>query len=112
MLVDGIDPSKPHCPEIDEKWEKYFPHGVKTMWASLNGNYKLCKLVVDPDDPLLSEEVRSRLAPIFSHFDSIKRFYRSSKGKTPESFRKVSWALMRYELASILARRQELWDIP
>jgi 5'-3' exonuclease len=112
MLEDGIDPSKQECPEIDERWHKYFPMGVTTMWPSVNGNYKLCRLVDDPKDELLSKEVRAKLAPLFSHFDNVKRFYRSSKGKTPDAYRKVSFVLAQYELNSILARRQQLWDIP
>ena len=114
MLACGIDPSKGSVMQeaMDEKWLKYFPAGVTTMWPAVHGNYKLCRLVDDPKDELLSKEVRAKLAPLFSHFDNVKRFYRSSKGKTPDAYRKVSFVLAQYELNSILARRQQLWDIP
>ena len=117
MLADGLDPSLSDCKaipeEIKEKYAKYFqPHGVARMWPSLHGNYKLCRLVTDPDDDLLSKEVREKLEPIFRHLDSIKRFYRRDKCKTALSYRKVSFVLSRYELASILARRETLWAIP
>lgn len=112
MLADGIDPSKSECPVISDNWKKYFPHGVQTMWPSVHGNYKLCTLVDEPNSSLLSNDVRSRLAPIFSHFDSVKRFYRSHKGQTPEAYRRVSFVLGQYELNSILARRKDLWEIP
>lgn len=114
MLKAGIDPSKrtPMQEAMDEKWLKYFPHGVTTMWPAVYGNYKLCKLVDDPNDELLSKEVREKLAPLFSHFDHVKRFYRSSKGKTPEAYRKVSFLLSQHEMNSILAKLEQLWDIP
>ena len=82
------------------------------MWPAVYGNYKLCKLVDDPNDELLSKEVREKLAPLFSHFDHVKRFYRSSKGKTPEAYRKVSFLLSQHEMNSILAKLEQLWDIP
>ena len=77
----------------------------------MHGNYKLCKLVDDPKDVLLSEEVRVRLGTLFEKLDSIKRFYRSERYKTPEAFRRVSQVLTKYELASIYARRENLWSI-
>jgi 5'-3' exonuclease len=112
MLAEGIDPSKKECPQIDEKWAKFFPHGIEVMWPALHGNYKLCRLVDDPKDELLSKEVRAVLAPMFDHLDHVKRLYRASKGKTPEAYRRVGFLLSQYEMNSILARRDSLWSIP
>ena len=116
MLEAGIDPSQAKCSSIPdeakEEFGKYFePHGIERMWPSMHGNYKLCKLVDDPKDVLLSEEVRVRLGTLFEKLDSIKRFYRSERYKTPEAFRRVSQVLTKYELASIYARRENLWSI-
>jgi 5'-3' exonuclease len=116
MLEAGIDPSQAECKDISdearEQFGKYFPGGMERMWPALHGNYKLCKLVCDPDDKLLSRDVREKLFPIFDRLIKSSRFYRHAKGKSPEAFRRVSFSLTRYELASILARRSELWEIP
>jgi len=116
MLEAGIDPSQSVCEHISDDarqdFGKYFPGGIEHVWPALHGNYKLCKLVCDPDDKLLSRDVREKLFPIFESLVKNSRFYRHAKGKSPDAFRRVSFSLTRYELASILARRTELWQIP
>jgi 5'-3' exonuclease len=117
MLEDGLDPAicevKLLPTEAIQKYNKYFqPHGIDRMWPSIYGNYKLCKLVTDPMDDVLSPEVKERLDNILKYMKSIKDFCRQDRCKTAESYRKVSVLLSQYELTSLLSRRDELWNIP
>lgn len=116
MLSDGLDPSLDDYTlipkEVCEKYARHFPHGIARMWPSVQGNFKLCKLIDDPYDLLLSKDVREKTGILFERLNKIERFYRSTKKKTPDAFRRVSFLLNRYELSSIFGRREELWRIP
>lgn len=116
MLSIGLDPSLEKFEDVPDEatkeFEKFFPYGMSNMWPALHGNYKLCQLVTCPMDECLSDEVKSKLAPMFEHFDSVKRFFRSKSKNNEDSFRKIGMLLASYALASVSARRQELWEIP
>lgn len=112
MLKSGIDPSLEKAPKCNG-FEKYFePYGVKTLWPCINGNYKLCTLITDHRSSLLSDKVKAELAPLFRKLRSEERFYRREGNKTSKYYRRVSHLLSEYELASILGRRDILWQIP
>lgn len=113
LLKQGLDPSNVLAPKSVDGFNKYFePYGVDRMWSCIHGNYTLCKLVTTPDDPILSEEVRGKLASLFAKLMSEKRFFRRKSCKDSAHYRRVSLLLSQYELASILGRRETLWRIP
>lgn len=116
MLEAGFDPSDAsyrHIPvEAQQKFARHFqPYGIQRMWPAVYGNYKLCRLVTQPDDELLSTEVKEKLGPIFDKITSLRKFERRESCKTPENYRKMSFLLGQYELSSILAQRDLLWEI-
>jgi 5'-3' exonuclease len=115
LLEAGYDPSEEEvpCSDAEEYFAKYFaPHGIEKMWASVHTNYKLCELVTDPKDKILSEEVRQRLHKDMKYVKRVSDLQRDKKANTPESYRKVTMLLSAYELASLLAKRDELFQIP
>ena len=118
MLDAGMDPSNPDWKHVTEDaqiaFEKYFPLGIENMWQSVHGNYKLCQLVTKIDDDCLSEGVRKQLEQIFIPMRAIDPPFaeRNEKCKTPEAYRKVSFLLMQYQLASVLGNLKTLWAIP
>lgn len=117
MLAAGLDPSLVLHSEVPDSAKETFarffqPHGIERMWGAVNGNYKLCKLVTEIDDPLLSKDVRERVGLMFEGITHMGKYYRRKSMKTSESYRKVSFLLSQYELASILGRRDDLWKIP
>ena len=124
MLAAGLDPSvsefaklvyqnETYDSEALAKLERYFqPHGIEKLWPSIHNNYKLCEIVRDEDSPLLSDDVREDLHKAFKDITSIRSFRRSSSNRTSEMYRKVTFLLSQYELASILAQRDVLWNLP
>lgn len=110
LLDAGMDPSNPDWKHITEDaqvaFERYFPMGVEAHWPSVHGNYKLCQLVTKAYDPCLSEGVRKQL----EHLEMTAE--RNQQCITPEAYRKVSFLLMQYELASVLGNLKTLWAIP
>jgi 5'-3' exonuclease len=117
MLAAGFNPSDAsyrHIPkDAQEKFAKLFhPYGIARMWPAVYGNYKLCKLVTQPDDELLSEEVKEKLSHVFNKLTSIRKFQKRESCRTTENYRKMSFLLGQYELTSILAQRDLFWSIP
>lgn len=116
MLDAGFDPSNSDHHHIDkecrEKFKRYFPHGLSTMWKAVYGNYKLCQLVSKIDDPLLSDDVQQDLDKMFGKLTSMRKFQRKASQMTQENWRKVTVLLSQYELHQILSQRDELWSIP
>lgn len=118
MLADGLDPSVSKFENLDiseeviNKYQKYFPHGIEKMWQSVHGNYKLCKLILYPDDKMLSDEVRADIYKELNHITSVNQFGRHKDSRTTEAYRRLTMLLAKYELSSILAQRDTLWEIP
>lgn len=117
MLKAGLDPSESDCRKVEkearEKYAKYFaPHGIDRMWPSVHGNYQLCKIITDIRDEHLPRGVQEKLASALEKMRSIHRYYRREACKNPDNFRRVSFLLRQYELASIIARRDAFWNIP
>ena len=116
MLADGLNPKIPKLDDVPQeaqvKYAKYFSQGIEKMWGALHGNYKLCKLVTDPSDEVLSSELRERLGTMFDRFTSLKRFYRSSSKKDAEAYRRTTFVLSQYAMKSILMQRDKLFEIP
>lgn len=121
MLAAGLDPSESNFKRIVggswenelNKFERYFqPHGIEKLWPSIHNNYKLCEIVRSENSELLSEEVREDLHKAFSYITSPRSLRRNKECNTPEMYRKLTFLLSQYELASILAQRDILWRIP
>lgn len=116
MLEAGYDPSDSdyhHIPvEAREKFQRYFTHGLSTMWPSVHGNYKLCQLVTDIESALLSDDVKDRLGKVFEPLTTMRKFRKRESMKTHENFRKVGFLLNQYSLVQISSKLGDLWDIP
>lgn len=111
MLEAGLDPSLKYedLPEDKEKFAPYFqPNGVEATWPFVESNYKLCKLVSRWNDERMSEKMQLEVKRLLKHV----RFTRDKSKMTSEAYRRVSFALMQYQLSSILSRRDVLWRIP
>jgi 5'-3' exonuclease len=117
MLEAGFDPSKP-LKEIDRsisvmknmpKFERYFkPDGIERMWPFIQSNYTLSKLVTRRNDPRLPAKIQFEVGKLLEHV----HFTRDKHKVTPETYRRVSYLLMQYQLNSILLKRDLLWRIP
>jgi 5'-3' exonuclease len=111
MLAAGLDPSQPisKIKGLPKKLVRFFePNGIERTWPFVEQNYKLCKVVSRPDDERLPEKIRERVKGLLSDI----KFTRDSKKITVESYRRVSFLMMQYELKSILAQRALLWSLP
>ena len=121
MLAAGLDPSESDVMKVlsagweDElvKFERYFqPHGIEKLWPAIHNNYKLCEIVRSENSELLSEDVKERLHKAFKGIEDISDFKRDTKKNTADMYRKITVLLSQYELNSILAQRDILWQIP
>lgn len=119
LLDDGFDPSVEDFKKLDvddmlcTKYAKFFaPHGIKRMWPSVYSNYQLCRIVTSPDDKLLSEEVQDKLYTLMKPLTSLRAFGTDKTVKTSDNYRKLSFLLAQYDLASLVVRRDELWELP
>jgi len=111
LLKHGFDPSLKYdmLPELDKKLERFFePNGIEQTWPFVEQNYKLCKLVSRPDDDRLPEQIRKKVVELLSHV----RVTRDHKKVNADTYRRISYLLMSYQLKSILSQRDVLWRIP
>lgn len=117
MLAAGLDPSISDTDklpeEAKEQFAKYFePHGIQKVWESVHRNYLLTTLVTKPSNKLLNPTVAKELQTITDSIVSLKSIRRNKESKNPEIYRKLLYLLGKYELNSLIASRDELWDIP
>jgi 5'-3' exonuclease len=109
MLAAGLDPSKKLTTHGGPQFMRFFePNGIVQTWPFVQQNYVLCKLVTKPDDKRLPEKIREKVAGLLSDIE----FTRDSSKITVDSYRRVSFLLMQYELRSILVQRPLLWSLP
>jgi 5'-3' exonuclease len=115
MLKAGLDPSVPyeelHSIPSDtwDKLKRFFePNGIERTWPFVEQNYTLSKLVSRAKDKRLPEKISTRVKSLLSDIE----FTRDSKKINTESYRRVSYLLMQYELRSIMVQRALLWSLP
>lgn len=117
MLEAGLYPSTKDYKDLDIEavahFARYFqPYGIEKLWPAVHMNYQLCELVTDPSSILLSDKVKEKAKKAMHSIKSIDDLCRRDEIKTSANYRRLTYLLSQYELASILAQRDELWSLP
>jgi|ERR1700722_6415531 len=112
LLNAGLDPSLPFSKinenPLPKQLKRFFePDGIERTWPFVEQNYKLCKLVSRASDERLPEKIREKVQSLLYDIE----FRRDNKRITVESYRRVSYLLMSYQLNSILSQRGLFWGI-
>jgi 5'-3' exonuclease len=105
ILAEGTDPTKKDGCTSDK---------VRPHWKAVRLNYKLTKIVRRVDDKRLPLQVKKEISELLSVLHKVKSdtLFRSSKGKSKESYRAMLDTLSKFELDTLLEQRHSLWKLP
>jgi 5'-3' exonuclease len=116
LLKAGLDPSLKfeELPsdivdgEVVSNFARFFePIGIERTWPFVEQNYKLCKLVSRVSDDRLPEKIQEKVEQLLKHI----HFRRDQSKVNAETYRRISFVLMQYELRRVLSQRHLLWKL-
>lgn len=86
-------------------------YDLEGRWDEIHTNYLVSEIVRKPSHPFLSDRLRLELSKMLA---KVSRGYLLADRRTrnDETWRWLNDYLAKYEMNELLARRQELWQIP